>query len=97
MATTATITFSNEKKTGNFEYKDGSYVIGGNAVADLATNILQNASGQIRKGEEFLGNFYANKVGDEMKVNINDVDATDLATVSPIVIACIAKVAEHYK
>lgn len=96
MATTPTINFSNEKKTGAFEYKDGSYTVNGNATANLADNVLQNASGQIRKGEEFVGNFYANKVGDEMKVNISEVDATDLATVSPIVTACIAKVAAHY-
>lgn len=96
MATTATIAFSNEKKTGAFEYKDGSYTVNGNATANLADNVLQNANGQIRKGEEFVGNFYANKVGDEMKVNINDVDAADLATISPIVTACIAKVAAHY-
>ena len=97
MATTATIAFSSEKKNGTFEYKDGAYVISGSATANLADNVLQNANGQIRKGEEFVGNFYANKVGDEMKVNINDVDAADLATISPIVTACIAKVAEHYK
>lgn len=96
MATTATINFSNEKKTGAFEYKDGSYTVNGNATANLADNVLQNASGQISKGEEFVGNFYANKVGDEMKVNISEVDATDLATVSPVVTACIAKVAAHY-
>lgn len=96
MTTTATITFSNEKKTGYFEYTSGDYVIKGNASALLADNILQNANGDIYNGETFVGNFYANKVNDEMRVNITEVDATVLTTLSPIVTACLAKIAEYY-
>lgn len=96
MATTATINFSNEKKTGNFKYAEGAYVINGSSSADLANGALTSASGSIMKGEEFVGNFYANKAEDGMKVNINDVDATMLGVLSPIVTSCLAKVAEHY-
>jgi hypothetical protein len=97
MATTATINFSNEKKTGNFKYAEGAYVINGSSSADLANGALTNASGSIMKGEEFVGNFYANKAADGgMKVNISEVDASLLATLSPIVSACLAKITEHY-
>lgn len=95
MATTATINFSNEKRTGTFEYKEGSYVINGSASADLA-GVLLSSNGQIRKGEEYVGEFYANKSTDDMKVNISGVDAADLSATSPIVTACIAKVASHF-
>ena len=97
MATTATINFSNEKKTGNFKYAECAYVINGSSSADLANGALTSASGSIMKGEEFVGNFYANKAADGgMKVNINDVDATMLGVLSPIVTSCLSKVAEHY-
>ena len=97
MTTTETITFSNEKWNGTFEYNDGEYVIRGNATANLADNVLTNVNGQIRKDEEFLGNFSTSKAGNEMRVNISDIGAANLAIVSPVVIACIAKIEDYYK
>lgn len=103
MATTATINFSDEKKTGNFEYKDGAYTLKGSAVADLVNGTFISANGSILKdGEKEMmmpegARFNARRMGDEVKVDINGIDAADLATISPIVTACIAKVAEHYK
>ena len=102
MATTATIDFSDEKKKGNFEYKDGAYTLKGSATADLVNGTFINANGSILKdGEAEMmmpegARFNASKRGDEVKVDINGVDAADLSTVSSIVTACIAKVAAHY-
>lgn len=96
MATTATIEFSNEKKTGTFKYVDGGYTVSGTSAADLVSGDVISANGTIVKDDVFVGNFYANRVKDEVKVNISDVKAEILPTLSPIVSACLAKVVQHY-
>lgn len=91
-----TIDFSNEKRTGAYVYNDGTYTINGGSSANLADNVLESAHGSIRKGEDYLGDFHANKMGDTMRVSINGVDASLLAVVSPVVTACLDKIKAHY-
>lgn len=96
MATTATIEFSSEKRTSAFKYTNGTYVIQGNSAAVLDTGVLESANGNIMDGTTHVGNFYANRAGEDLSVGLNGVSFSYLASVSTIVTDCLAKVAEHY-
>lgn len=96
MATTATIEFSNEKRTSAFKYTNGTYVIQGSSAAAFSTGALESASGTIMEGTTNVGNFHANRSGENLSVGLVGVNFTYLSSVSTIVTDCLAKIAEHY-
>ncbi len=94
---TPTIEFTKEQMVGTFLYSDGTYLVSGNTVANLEDGGLYSASGTVKKDDAFIGSFYANRQGADLKVNITDTEAKNIAEVSTVVAACIAKAAEHYQ
>lgn len=96
MATTTTIEFSNEKRTGTFKYTNGNYIINGNASASFDTNTIESVNGNIILNDVHIGSFYANKQNDNMTIGLNGVEASYLSSVSTVITDCIAKINSYY-
>jgi hypothetical protein len=87
---------TNEKKTGDFKYESGLYVITGSCIFSLDTNEFKSANGQIWKEEVNIGYFntYGNSVNPD-NTNIN-IPTSYLVEVAPIIVDCLTAIGDYY-
>lgn len=88
---------TNEKRTGDFKYESGLYVITGSCIFSLETNEFKSANGQIMKDGNNIGHFntYGNTLNPD-NTNIN-VPTSFLIEVSSIIVDCLTAIGDYYK
>ena len=85
-----TLTFKNKAHIANFEYTEDVYSLTGTVRTDDTDAITAIEGGMILKNDMICGNFYAFQEGDNLKINLNGVEPSELGNLGVIVNDCIS-------
>ena len=85
-----TLTFKNRAQVANFEYLEDVYALTGTVRTNEADVITAVEGGMILKNDMICGNFYAFQEGDNLKINLNGVESSELGSLGAIVNDCIS-------
>ena len=85
-----TLTFKNRAQVANFEYIEDVYSITGTIRTNEEDVITAIEGGMILKNDMICGNFYAFQEGDNLKINLNGVESSELGNLGVIVNDCIS-------
>lgn len=85
-----TLTFKNKAHVANFEYLEDIYSLTGIVRTDDTDTITAIEGGMILKNDMICGNFYAFQEGDNLKINLNGVEPSELGNLGVIVNDCIS-------
>ena len=85
-----TLTFKNRAQVANFEYLEDVYSLTGTVRTNEADIITAVEGGMILKNDMICGNFYAFQEGDNLKINLNGVEPSELGNLGVIVNDCIS-------
>ena len=85
-----TLTFKNRAQVANFEYLEDEYLLTGTVRTNDTDVITAVEGGMILKNDMICGNFYAFQEGDNLKINLNGVESSELGNLGVIVNDCIS-------
>ena len=85
-----TLTLKNKAQVANFEYLEDVYSLTGTVRTNEADVITAVEGGMILKNDMICGNFYAFQEGDNLKINLNGVEPSELGNLGVIVNDCIS-------
>ena len=85
-----TLTFKNRAQIANFEYTEDIYSLTGTVRTNDENVITAVEGGMIVKNGAICGNFYAFQEGEDLKININGIESSELGNLGVIVNECIS-------
>ena len=85
-----TLSLKNKAHVANFEYTEDVYSLTGIVRTDDTDTITAIEGGMILKNDMICGNFYAFQEGDNLKINLNGVEPSELRNLGVIVNDCIS-------
>ena len=85
-----TLTFKNRAQVANFEYTEDIYSLTGTVRTNDEDVITAVEGGMILKNGMMCGNFDAVQEGEDLKINLNGVEASELGNRGVIVNNCIS-------
>ena len=85
-----TLTLKNRAQVANFEYLEDVYSLTGTVRTNDADVVTAVEGGMILKNDMICGNFYAFQEGDNLKINLNGVEPSELGNLGVIVNDCIS-------
>ena len=85
-----TLTFKNRAQIANFEYTEDIYSLTGTVRTNDENVITAVEGGMIVKNGAICGNFYAFQEGEDLKINLNGIESSELGNLGVIVNECIS-------
>ena len=85
-----TLTFKNRAQIANFEYTEDIYSLTGTVRTNDEYVITAVEGGMIVKNGAICGNFYAFQEGEDLKINLNGIESSELGNLGVIVNECIS-------
>ena len=85
-----TLTFKNRAQIANFEYTEDIYSLTGTVRTNDENVITAVEGGIIVKNGAICGNFYAFQEGEDLKINLNGIESSELGNLGVIVNECIS-------
>ena len=85
-----TLTFKNRAQVANFEYTEDVYSLTGTVRTNDENIITAIEGGMILKDSTICGNFYAFQEGEDLKINLNGIESSELGNLGVIVNDCIS-------
>lgn len=85
-----TLTFKNRAQIANFEYTEDIYSLTGTVRTNDENVITAVEGGMIVKNGVICGNFYAFQEGEDLKINLNGIESSELGNLGVIVNECIS-------
>ena len=91
-----TLTFKNRAQIANFEYTEDIYSLTGTVRTNDENVITAVEGGMIVKNGAICGNFYAFQEGEDLKINLNGIESSELGNLGVIVNECISSLKTKY-
>ena len=85
-----TLTLKNRAQVANFEYLEDEYLLTGTVRTNDTDVVTAIEGGMILKNGMICGNFYAFQEGEDLKINLNGVESSELGSLGTIVNNCIS-------